>query len=272
LNNLSFDKIIYYQNSSLKNYLGEKYLPVLEEIYKKEAPDFVIFFGDINGNELAVRFSYRVSGSIYTEIRKLYSENNNYFIEKPIYSHNIVSKLLLEKNPFILTLGKGHYNPKETKGNPKIIDHKSDVKISKPSEFIEFSTEFVSVDDGIESANKILIAGRGIESKSNLKEMEDLASNLNAAVGITRVVALNSWKEKDYMIGISGHIIQPELCIVFGASGATPFMAGIEKSEVIIAINNDPKALIFKKSDVGVVADSEELIKELNNLNKNNEF
>ena len=86
---------------------------------------------------------------------------------------------------------------------------------------------------------------------------------MNGGFGVTRAAALNGWKSSEYTIGISGHMASPELALIFGASGATPFIAGLEKSQFIISINTDSHALIFKSSDVGIVEDSAEIAEEL---------
>jgi len=104
----------------------------------------------------------------------------------------------------------------------------------------------------------LLVGGRGMGGKAGIQKLQRLASLLGGQVGFTRTAAQNGWGwgAMDAIIGQSGIIVQPELCIAFGASGASAFMAGVEKARILIAVNTDPDAPIFNYADYGVIADA----------------
>ena len=107
-----------------------------------------------------------------------------------------------------------------------------------------------------QSLRLLLVAGRGMGAQG-LGKLEQLAFLLGGQVGITRAAAQNGWGGMDAIVGQSGIIAQPEVCVAFGASGAAAFMAGVEKARSLIAINTDPDAPIFNYADYGVTADAQ---------------
>jgi len=102
----------------------------------------------------------------------------------------------------------------------------------------------------------LLAGGRGIGERG-MQTLQELVSLLGGQAGVTRAAAQNGWGAMDTIIGQSGVIARPELCVVFGASGAAAFMAGVEQSRHLIAVNTDPDAPIFNCVDFGVIADAE---------------
>ncbi|MCI8833810.1 MAG: hypothetical protein HFH24_00290 [Ruminococcus sp.] len=96
-------------------------------------------------------------------------------------------------------------------------------------------------------------------------ELKALGALLDAGIGSTRPAVWNSWFSEHQLIGLSGQIIAPNVCIVFGASGCTPFIKGIE-SRLLVAVNQDPNALIFSHCDLELVDDCREIIAELMKL------
>ena len=107
----------------------------------------------------------------------------------------------------------------------------------------------------LQSLRKVLILGQGVGSKAQCEALAVQAEAAGFAVGATRPVVLNAWLPMAALVGVSNHMIAPELCIVAGASGASAFQAGIEKSRTIIAINKDPAAAVLSQADVALVGD-----------------
>ena len=105
-------------------------------------------------------------------------------------------------------------------------------------------------------ARLLLVGGRGTGSQEGMQKLRRLASLLDGEAGLTRAAAQNGWGTTDRIIGQSGLITEPELCIAFGASGAAAFMAGVEKARALVAVNTDPDAPIFRYADYGVTADA----------------
>ena len=121
-------------------------------------------------------------------------------------------------------------------------------------------------EGGLSDAEFILACGQGLKKKANVEKAVDTAAILGAQTGASRPVVMNAWSSLDTLIGVSGSIVKPKVCITAAVSGAPAFFAGIEKSGVIIAINSDCSAPIMKKADMAVVGDAAEILEELGKL------
>ena len=109
----------------------------------------------------------------------------------------------------------------------------------------------------------VVVAGRGVRGKEGIALARQLANKLGAKLGGTRALVADGMLPPELIVGSSGKILSPKLCITLGVSGAMPLMAGIEKSGMVISVNNDPAAPVFKGSDVGVCMDWQTVTKEL---------
>ncbi|GHA32065.1 FAD-binding protein [Photobacterium aphoticum] len=121
----------------------------------------------------------------------------------------------------------------------------------------------VAATSPLQSLRKVLILGQGVGSKAQCEALAAVAEAAGFAVGATRPVVLNAWLPMAALVGVSNHMIAPDLCIVAGASGASAFQAGIEKSSTIIAINKDPVAAMLSQADVALVGDLHALLPPL---------
>jgi electron transfer flavoprotein alpha subunit len=128
---------------------------------------------------------------------------------------------------------------------------------------LDYHEEFIDPEQDLTNCPLVVAAGKGMGSSGAIAKLGDLARRFGSGLGVTRPVALNSWYPLSGIIGLSGISIKPELCLVLGASGSTPFVKGIEKSGTIIAVNRDPDALIFRRCQVGVLDDCQAFAKEL---------
>ncbi|MCL2023568.1 MAG: FAD-binding protein [Oscillospiraceae bacterium] len=112
-------------------------------------------------------------------------------------------------------------------------------------------------------ARLLLVGGRGMGNAEGIAKLQELAVRLGGQTGITRGAAQNAWGGMHLVIGQSGVITQPDVCVAFGVSGAAAFMTGIEKAKTLIAVNTDPDAPIFKYADYGIIINAEELLNTL---------
>ena len=118
-------------------------------------------------------------------------------------------------------------------------------------------------EHGLQDADVVVAAGRGIKKGDNLTLIEGLANELDAAVGATREVIDRGWLSYPHQIGLSGKTITPKLYIGVGASGSIQHLAGMQTSETIVAVNNDPEAALFNVADFGIVGDLFEVVPAL---------
>lgn len=215
-------------------------------------------------NELAVRIAYRKKGTSMTNVRNIEVDTKGIIVEKIVYSNHLNGKFLMKKSPFCISMEKG------------IKKIKCDCVQTKPikevwcqyknNSFVDRKIYYEDKKNNLENANIVIVVGRGLENKEDLNRIEKIAKKINGELGVTRPIAMNAWTEMQKLIGISGKIISPNICITIGVSGSKAFIAGIEKSEVIITINHNENASIIKQSDVIVVEDYKPIIEHLEKL------
>jgi electron transfer flavoprotein alpha subunit len=185
--------------------------------------------------------------------------------ERIVYSGNALAVEQFNSKPAIVTIPSKAFDPlkKDDGRKGEIVKKKIDAEKS-PSKIIkvqEMKTEGVNVED----AEIIVSCGRGFKKKEDIKLVEELAEVIKGkTVGCSRPISADlKWLSEDHWIGLSGHKVKPKLYIAAGISGQIQHIAGMRDSGVIVAINKDPDALIFKSADYGIVGDIYEVIPKL---------
>ena len=224
--------------------------------------------------ELAVRLSVRLGGCSMTDVESL--DPDAAVIRRKIYGGHIMGTFQLKKAPFCLSLAKGlpEAEPAGGRISEELRAQPTGGQLSEPH--MTTQNDPLQVTDavfhpeesssGLANAKFVIAGGRGLRNKASAEELQRLAEIMGAATGGTRPVVMNAWLPLDRLIGVSGNMISPEICIVCGASGSPAFCAGIEHSRTILAINNDESAPIMKKADAFACADWKAVLSELAKL------
>ena len=240
----------------------ERYLETITELRCSCKPDILLFAGGSFADELAAYTGCIAGGSCALSITGAKpGGQNGVIITRRVYGMHLEDELHFTSPPYAFSLARECFSPALEKGSPEII------KCSKsPSDadwYDNGSITFNPKEKSLSDYKVVLVGGRGLGDSATAQKLEELGALLDAGVGGTRPAVYNSWLAYDRMVGLSGNVIKPEVCIVFGASGCTPFSKGVEKSGVLAAVNRDPDALIFRRCDVGVVDDCGDIISEL---------
>ncbi|MBN2286191.1 MAG: electron transfer flavoprotein subunit alpha/FixB family protein [Tissierellales bacterium] len=254
---------------SQTGYLPEEYLSLIMNALEDEKPDILLLPGTDLGNELSVRLAYKLDGSSSSKVDYVETDYDSLIVTRPVYSSYLKGEFILHKKPWCLSINKGY----EIEGRvPEIMSpiHSNIMNSNSvpPSfEWIVSSKQKMIVRKAdLANADKLLVFGQGIGNREKLEHFSLRAKKLGFETGVSRPVALNAWSSMENLVGISGIICKPKVCLLAGVSGSSALTAGIEKSDLIVAINHDSKAAIFKIADIGVVDDYEDVLEELLNL------
>ena len=238
-------------------YDPEKILPALEELTKDEM--WVLFDSGYSAEELAVRLAARKGGTGVTKVQDIFDQEGKWYFQKMVYANHMMGTFQITRWPCCLSLAPG--------GKERETSFEADTArvqiLSLESSIMGYHLEKTEKEKGLENASFLLAAGRGAGSRENVCELEKLARKMGADFGVSRPAAMSAWAPMNCLVGVSGAMTKPKICIAAGASGAPAFYAGIEKSEFIVGINTDASAELVKKSDVSVVGDCMEVLREL---------
>ena len=251
---------------SRTGYLPEEFIDMVMNEIEKDIPEILLFPGTDTGGELAVRLGCRLEGSSVTRAESAERVQEGLIIEKPVYSNNLTGEFLMEKAPFCISINKTFLVANDFLCDADSIAEHS--KFEEPDtggyDWIENAetSEIIKKSD-LSNSRNILVFGKGVGNKEMLEKFSKTAKKRGFETGVSRPVAMNAWTGMEKLVGVSGVICKPKVCIAAGVSGAAAFAAGIDKSSFILAINRDEDAAIFKNSDIGIVRDYEEILEEL---------
>lgn len=263
------DKVYVVDDSALENFIVENYSNILVDLVKKYKPEIIIAGATTSGRTLMPHVAVRVNAGLTADCTDLDIEKdtNNLLQTRPAIGGNILATIKTPNSrPQMATVRVKSTRPAPVNKSRvgKII------KVKLKSELIDGRVErigFRKTEEGaadIQDADIIVSGGRGLKKKENFVLIWQLAKNLSGVVGASRDVVDRGWISYPHQVGLSGKTVSPKLYIAIGISGSIQHLAGIKTSDIIVAINNDPDAQIFKISDFGVVGDLFEVVPLLN--------
>lgn len=241
-------------------FLSQRYLPALKHLAVEHAPQALLFSGGHSALDFAANFSCMSGGSCSLSVTGLHCISDGVAAIRRVYGLQLEAEFEFHTEPYTFSIATASFYPAQGFGKPKISEFSEEIADSIPcTDYVETIAEEASL-----SEHEIVLAGgRGLGNIETAKALEQLGALLEAGIGGTRPAVWNSWFPSSRMIGLSGQTVKPKVCIAFGASGCTPFMKGIDKSGILVAVNSDSNAMIFKQCDLGLVADCGKVIQEL---------
>lgn len=254
------DKVILVDDPALDVYMTEPYVKAFTEIINKYKPEIVLFGATAIGRDLAPRVSARVHTGLTADCTKLEinPENKGLMMTRPAFGGNIMATILCpEHRPQCSTVRPGVMKklPVDDNATAEVINEKVEGLDAAKNVEIQEIVKAVSEKMDIQDAKILVAGGRGIGGPENFPMLEELAEALGGSVASSRACVDAGWIDKSCQVGQTGKTVRPNLYIACGISGAIQHLAGMEESDVIIAINKDETAPIFSVADFGVVGD-----------------
>lgn len=262
------DKVYYVEDDKLDKYITEPYVKVMTTIINDLKPQIVLFGATSIGRDLAPRVSSRIGCGLTADCTKLEIDEEVGLLNmtRPTFGGNLLATIQSpEARPQMSTVRPGVMPKQDEDKNRTGEVNKYDIDIEDKDINIEVIEEKLADKKKIkiEDAQVLVSVGRGIGSADNMKLAYDLAEVLEGEVSSSRAVVDAGWVEKDRQVGQTGKTVRPNLYIALGISGAIQHLAGMEESDLIIAVNKNPDANIFNVADVGIVGDINEVVPEL---------
>ncbi|OWZ84071.1 electron transfer flavoprotein subunit alpha [Natranaerobius trueperi] len=268
------DKLYLVQGSEYKNYNTKLYTHAMDNIIKTYKPEIVLFGATNNGRDLAARVAVRLRTGLTADCTKITIDKEKRLLEqtRPAFGGNIMATILCPigrpqmatVRPKVMKKDKPDYAKQGEIIEVNLEDKPQELR-TRIIDIIQHTTQTVNLED----AEIIVSGGRGLSEPEGFKLIEELAVAIGGAVGASRATVDAGWIPHHHQVGQTGKTVAPKLYIACGISGAIQHMAGMQTSDVIIAINKDPDAPIFDIATYGIVGDLYEvvpaLIKEFNN-------
>lgn len=256
LGRYAVDKVFAVDDPSLENYLAEAYVPVIASVLEGCDPVAVLLPASVDGKDLAARLSARLKAGLAQDCTQTVCEGGKIKAKRPIFAGKCYGWCewadgalpIISCRPNVMDCLAPLEDKKAEveKVQPALVQARSCVKS------MELDT---SGKVELTEAEIIVSGGRGMKGPENYTMLEDLAKVLGAAVGASRAAVDSGWRPHADQVGQTGKVVNPNLYVAVGISGAIQHLAGMGSSKFIVAINKDPEAPIFSKADYGVVED-----------------
>ncbi len=261
LQGYGIERIYVVDDPILVAYHGEHYAAALAKICRGAGPAYVLMSNTPSGVDLAPRTAWQLEAGLVTDCVAVESAEGGPVFVKPVFSGNVMAVYSAATCPFLVSVRPRAFAPMQ----PRATHSTETVRVScafdpNPRTTVVERCEQEAQGIKLDAADRIVAGGRGIGGAEGFGQLKVLADVLGAAVGASRPPCDLGWVASQAQIGQTGEIVAPGLYIAVGISGSTQHLAGMSGAKTIVAINNDPKASIFRVADYGVVGKYEEVI------------
>ena len=261
------DKVLVVDHDLLATYLTEPYTQAITQIIKDQKPSILLIGATTIGRDLGPRVSARNVTGLTADATKLEisdDEAHEFRMTRPAFGGNLMATILCKQHrPQMSTVRPGVMQkmPADPSRKGEIVDYKvqfDEQKINRVKIIKTVKEEKVITD--ISQAKILVSGGRGVGTKDGFSKLEALAKELKGEVSSSRAMVDAGVMDQSRQVGQTGKTVRPNLYLACGISGAIQHLAGMEESELIIAINKDKFAPIFSVADLGIVGDLHKIV------------
>ena len=257
-------KVWLLENAAFAPYRGEVWTPVVAELVAQHGPRAVFAPVTSKMREFAARLAARLGAGLSADSVGMTMDGDQLVATRPVYAGKLLAKMTWAKTPWIATLRPNVFKPADAQAGKTPQVEKPAVTIpSAAMKLVERREETSTGLPELTEAETVISGGRGMKGPENYVILENMAQVIGAAVGASRAAVDAGWRPHRFQIGQTGRTISPKLYLGFGVSGAIQHLAGMRTSKVIVAVNKDPDAPIFKIADYGIVGDLFEVVPAL---------
>lgn len=261
------DEVLVAQDKNLEHYTTDAYTKVICDLANERKPGIIFVGATFIGRDLGPRIAARLTTGLTADCTSIdvEVENGDLLATRPAFGGNLMATIACPAHrPQMATVRPGVFASITrdasncTIENVEVKLEDSDIRTTV-LETIKTKKDVIDISE----ANVIVAGGRGVGSKENFTMLEELASVLGGVVAGSRAAVEKGWIENAYQVGQTGKTVKPTIYVACGISGAIQHVAGMQDSEVIIAINKDETAPIMKVADYAIVGDVTKVLPEL---------
>ena len=264
------DKVFVVDAKCLQHYTAENYTTAIVKLVDRYKPEIILAGATTTGRSLVSRIAVNLYAGLTADCTGLEIDKDKKILiqTRPAFGGNIMAQIISpDFRPQMATV-RHKVMPEavaDTSREGQIIkedfnDEDADTRVK----FLDFIKEAISTIN-LAEADIIVSGGRGLQEAKNFKIIEELADVLGAAVGSSRAAVDSNWIPYSHQVGQTGRTVAPKIYIACGISGQIQHLVGMQSSKIIIAINKDPDAPIFKIANYGIVGDLFEIVPRLTN-------
>lgn len=259
------DRVIVVDAPELEVYTTEPYVHAFVDIINKYKPEICLFGATAIGRDMAPRVSARVHTGLTADCTKLEinPDDKGLMMTRPAFGGNIMATILCSNHrPQMSTVRPGVMQklPKDDSHKAEVINETVDGLADHVNVEVLEVVKAVAEKMNIQDAKVLVSGGRGMGNPENFKMLEDLADVLGGTIACSRPCVDNGWLPKDRQVGQTGQTVRPNVYFACGISGAIQHLAGMEESDIIIAINKDESAPMIAAADYGIVGDALKIV------------
>ena len=270
------DKVIVVDDPELKEYRTEPYTHAIASVIKECKPEIFLIGATAIGRDLGPRVCARIHTGLTADCTKLdigdfpmnpvpgrETKHNQLLMTRPAFGGNTIATIACpDFRPQMATVRPGVMQKAPKEAGKKAVVTEFNPGFTKNNKYVDILEVVKAVSNTVDIMDaKILVSGgRGVGSPENFKILDDLAEAIGGTVSCSRAVVDAGWKPKDLQVGQTGKTVRPNVYFAIGISGAIQHLAGMEESDIIVAINKDESAPIFDVADYGVVGDLNKIV------------
>ena len=259
------DKAIVCDDATLNDFRPEPYIALLAKLARDRQPDIVMMGASTRGRDVSSGLAVELDTGAMADCTAIEMVDGQVTVTRPVYAGKLLANVIVpQKRPMIITTRSRAFPLPEATG--KTGEVTSVPPVLAEDQITTKVTGFAAEAEGevnLNDARIIVSGGRGVGGPEGFAPLIDLAKTLGAALGASRAAVDAGWIPYKYQVGQTGKTVAPDLYVACGISGAIQHQAGMRTAKVIVAINKDPDAPIFKLARYGVVGDLFQIVPAL---------